>query len=309
MKAKKIVSLVLAMMLVFALALPSFAIVSGNQPTYPNGASYYVQANNSDYYVNGQITVHLHVVTYKYPVNTFVDRVYNVTVGTANATNQLITVADVLTKLEQDNVGIGFSILYPNNQYLLNGVHDTLNQANDWYYGAILYKGSTAHACNYMFRINGMLPYYYPSGSTTPIGCLISDAYVTDGDTIDLYYANAYKQNLATGVEFIRQVSNKTFQILYSKCYYTNPNNSNDWNPTAWTLPYVSEYVDIFVDGVSITVYVDGNGQFTLNSLSTGTHSFMTDSMLFTQFSTTPNGSTKYYVPLCATMYSEYAVS
>ena len=308
--AKRILTAALALMLIFAMAAPSFAIVSGNQPSN-GGNSYYVQTNLSDYYVNGQITVKLHVTTFKYSANSnFIDRVYNVTVGTPGVSNQLITVKQVLDKADQDNSDIAFHITSPyigqngTYEYFLDGIQDTT--PNTWYNAAILYKSSTAYPCSYMFRINGMIPYYYPSGSTTSIGCLISDAYVTAGDTIDLYYATAQNQTWGTRVEYVRQVSNKTFQLLDAQCY--KPSNQIDWTLTQWTPVYTDDYVDIYIDGVLTTVYVDENGQFTRNSLTAGTHTFRPYTYC-SQFATTPNGSTKYYVPYEVGMYTEYVVN
>ena len=317
--AKRILTVALALMLIFALAAPSFAIVPANQPTYPNGASYYVQTSDSDYYVDGEITVHLHVLTYKNGGN-YIDRSYDVTVGDENETDQLITVKDVLDQADLDNSDIAFHYTSPFigkqgiYEYVLDGVQNT--STNAWYNGAILYKGSTAYACNYMFRINGMLPFYSYYDEVeeewVSVGCLICDAYVTEGDNIDVYYANAYQQSWATGVEYVRRIPNSnTFQIIYSKCYYINPSPdvTSDWIPTPWMLPYADEYADIYIDGVLTTVYVDEDGQFTLNNLSAGTHSFMTDSSLFTKYATTPNGNTKYDVPLCASLYSKFVIN
>ena len=319
--AKRILTVALALMLIFALAAPSFAMVSANQPTN-SGDSYYEQTTLSDYYVNGQITVHLHVTTFKYPAAGPIDQVYDVTVGTAGATNQLITVKDVLEKADLDNSNLSFTIQtaynarYATYDSTLTGVQDSQVAPSTWFDGAILYKGSTPYACGYMFRINGMIPYFTHTdiyNVTTTEGCKINDAYVTANDTIDFYYTNVYTQALATRVRYVRlvsstydPVSNKysaTFQLLEAQCY--KPSNQLDWVLTQWT-PITGTQVRIYIDGSNTKITTDAQGMFTRTNLAAGSHSFKFKLQTDT-YTTTSNGSIEYEVPYLVGMYSVYS--
>ncbi len=315
---KKILTLILALALIFVLCAPAFAQVSTNLPTF-GGDSNYEQTNLSDYYVNGEITVHLHVTTFKYPAGTTIDRVYDVTMGTANATNQLFTVKQVLEQADLDNSDIAFTIqsqyVTQTNTwaYYLTGVQDTQFNPYVSYDAAIFYGNSTPYVCGYMFRINGMIPYYTPSGATDAIGCLISDAYVTDNDTVDLYYMNVYKKYMSTRVEYINRVSyaldsntntySATFQLMEAMCYKTD--QQLDWTLTNWAKHLKSDDYTIYVDNVSTSVHLDSNGQFTLSGLSSGPHTFRFETT-FRTLSTQMNGSTFYYIPDLAGMLSYF---
>jgi len=309
---RRIITIALALAIIFAFAAPAFAQISGNLPT-DGGDSNYVQTNLSDYYVNGQITVHLHVTTYLDENNNYIDEIYDVTVGTANATNQLITVKDVLEEADDDNTDIAFTIeeqyvtLTNTWEYYLTEVHDTTVTPSRNYYDAVRYKGGNAYGCGYMFRINGMIPYFTHTvnGNSKTEGCLIGDAYVTANDTIDLYYATAQDHTWGTRVEYIRQVSNKTFQLLDTQCYKTN--NLQGWELLDWEPRYWDEVVYIYIDDELTAVYVDDDGMFTRSGLSAGTHSFRPKTYCtpFTNYS----GNTEYGMPYEVGMYTEYVVS
>lgn len=322
-KMKKLIVLLVTLTMVFASAVPSFAIVAANQPAF-GGNTYYEQTSPSDYYVDGEITVHLHVTTFKYPAGYNIDRVYDVTVGTAGHTNQLITVKDVLEKAATDNSNLAFTIQTVwNSNYLaydstLTSVEDSINYPSLPFGAAILYNGSTAYACGYMFRINGMIPYFTHTNVnnvTKTEGCLINNAYVTNNDTVDLYYKNIYKKFQATRVEYVDRISytqnldgqtySATFQFMEGQCYYNT--NDDDWTLTNWAVNsnYKNSDVIIYIDGVSNTVHLDSNTQFTISNLSAGTHSFRFKTS-YAQFATSQNGSIYYDVPSRVGMLSYF---
>lgn len=312
---KKILTLVLALALIFALAAPSFAIVDDNQPVYGQ-APYYVQDTISDYYVSGTFTVYLSIYSGIYDSNGPIETVLAVPMGSANATNQLYTVEDVLVAAHTYYPSYSFNIQHNVNTLMgyyaswLQGVSKSDIGSGVWFEALPLhYNGnSTAYPGGWMFRVNGMIPFYIPSGSTNPIGCLISDAYVTANDVIDLYYDNIYTQALATRVVTIQYVGDNNgapgFVALASQSYYTNA-VGEDWHVTSWALLTNSSFT-VKVGSNSYDVSTDGYGYFELPASTHGTDIMFTSVPFPANYPITYNDGniTHYYrVPYWVGMY------
>jgi hypothetical protein len=309
---KKILTLVLALALIFALTAPSFAIVSGNQPIAGDD-SYYVQTNTSDYYQSGQFTVYLSINSGKKGNSGPISRVYEVTMGSANAVDQLYTVEDVLTAAHAQNSNLIFSISSDTLPNYNNEPYDTLTGVADWqvayfvsFDGALLKYGGSSYACGWKFRINGMLPYYtHYNNNNVPKteGCYISNAYVTADDVIDLYYANVHSGAVVTKVRKIvyetPENADPYFQLLEADCSWDGI-ATHDWVPSQWA-PVESGTISIKYDGTSATIQPGTDGKFSF-SVTPGTHTFkvVTEMASYTY----GNNNTTYLVPSVAGMYS-----
>ncbi len=304
--AKRILTVALALMLIFALAAPSFAIVSANQPV-SGGASNYIQSTSTTYQMSGTFTVHLNIYSGQDSGYGTINSTYDITMGSANAVDQLYTVEDVLTAAASQNSNLTFNI--SSNAYhdsWLQGVRDSNVGYNHLFEARSLKYNSVTYYCGWMFRINGMLPYYYPTGSTISEACLISNAFVTADDTVDLYFANVYTQAIATKVRKVVYVTpdqgTPYLQLLEAECYV--PSGQSDWTLSSWS-PVANETVSIKVDGVNQNSITTGsNGEFTCN-VSSGTHTFRFNTTTL-QYSYKKSGTTYYYqVPAIAGMLSK----
>lgn len=304
--AKRILTVALALMLIFALAAPSFAMVSANQPA-SGGASNYIQSTSTTYQMSGTFTVHLNIYSGQDAGYGTINSTYDITMGSAGVT-KYYTVKDVLDAAAASSSGTNLSFTTSTNDYhdyYLQGVSNSNVGFNHLFEARSLKYNYVTYYCGWMFRINGMLPYYYPSGSSTPKACLISDAYVTADDTIDLYFANVYTQSLATKVRkvvYVTPASGSSYlQLLEAECYV--PSGQTDWTLTAWA-PVASQTVSIKVDGANQSVTTDANGVFTC-SVSSGTHTFRFNTTT-TQYSYKVGSTTYYYqVPAIVGMYSK----
>lgn len=303
-KMRKLITLLLALTMVFACAVPSFATVAANQPV-SGGMSKYVQGSDSTYYVSGTFTVHLNIYSGQDSGYGTINSTYDVAMGSSDAVDELYTVEDVLDAAAASNNNLTFSISSNTyHQSWLQGIKDSNVGYNHLFEAKSLKYNSTTYYCGWKFRINGMLPYYTPSSGTAE-GCLISNAYVTPGDTVDLYFANVYNQTIATKVRKVVYVTPENespyLQLLEAECYV--PSGQTDWTLTNWA-PVASQNVSIKVDGVNQTVATDNNGAFTC-SVSSGTHTFRFNTTTL-QYSYKVGTKTYYYqVPAIVGMYSK----
>ena len=306
--AKRILTVALALMLIFALAAPSFALQTTGYVPAENIVAKYTQLADSNYEMDGTFTVYLSIYSGIYDGVGPIDRTVAVTMGSTGATDAKYTVYDVLNAAESQYTFLDFDTTTPNayHQSWLQGVKDT-TVSSSTVFSALPLKynnGSTCY-CGWMFRINGMLPYKYGSTNTA---CLITDAYVTANDVVDLYYSNVYIQSIATKVRYVAYLGTdsgvSTFQVLQSECYMGL--NDTEWTVGNWTKVANNNYVKIKIDGTVQTIATDADGKFTLSGLS-GTHTF--------QFNTTTRSfklayddTITYKVCNTAGMYSTYTI-
>ena len=306
--SKRIFTFAFALMLVFALAAPCFALQTTGYVPVENGTSRFTVSSTTPFEQDGAFTVYLHLYSGTYNSVGPIDRTIAVSMGSTGATGQLYTVEDVLVAAEAANTELDFDIIssdpYHPDAYLQK-VKDTSVNTNTWFEALPLKKTGSSYTyyCGWMFRINGMLPYLPAVGNQEPKACLIDEAYVTADDVIDLYYANVYKQADATKVTKVVLVSNfynvQTFKVLEAECYM----GTNDvyWTTTNWKK--VTGSIDIEIDGVVQTVSLN-NGMFVKTNLS-GIHTLKPVTATQDYYVSYDNTIT-YSVPLNAGLYSRF---
>ena len=316
--AKRILTAALALMLIFAMSAPGFALqTSGYVPTL-NGLPYYIQNTNTNVYkVNGTFTVYLSIYSGMYDNNGPINTILPVSMGASGVFGAKYTVAQVLTAAQSQypNV-IAFDTTTPDpthyhSSYLF-GVEQTSVTPSVSYTALPLVSGSQICYSGWMFRINGMIPFYTHTvgNETVTEGCLITDAYVTKNDVIDLYYDNMYTQSLATKVIAIAYLGtsngNATFQVLGSESYCNSL--GQNWTVTNWA-KVTNSTMTVIIDGVSTSVTTDNNGQFTTSSYSNGFHTIQFSSTMFSTAFTYNDGQTTHYynVPNYVGMYCRFS--
>ena len=295
--AKRILTVALALMLICALAAPSFAVTPNSM--YANGASsYYIQGSSSSYEVTQPITVSLYINSGIYQKTssltyTPLDNLYTVTLTPSGS--QAFTVADVLAAVHNTYTNICFDTSTPDpfnyHQNYLYGVRDTAtldpSDPTFWYDARPLYYTTETYYCGWMFRINGNIPAYtsVENGITRIKGYAISNSYVSNGDVIHLYYCNIFNRNYATkprafiydtndtnctcSYDDVNEVYSVTVRALQCECY--KDYNDNDWNLENWG-PVASKSFDVLVDGVSQSTQTNANGYCTITVDALGTH-------------------------------------
>ena len=115
-KMRKLITLLLALTMVFACAVPSFATVAANQPV-SGGMSKYVQGSDSTYYVSGTFTVHLNIYSGQDSGYGTINSTYDVAMGSSDAVDELLPqykfkyetfdFANILISLQAKKVDIG----------------------------------------------------------------------------------------------------------------------------------------------------------------------------------------------------------
>ncbi len=286
---KKLITLLLALTMVFACAVPSFAVTANSIPVV-GGDSYYLQGSASSYAVTDAITVHVYINSGTYQNSSSVkygpiDAVYDVTLTPTQSTTY--SVEDVLYAINNSTTNtILFDMSTPDptgsHQSWLHGVKDTSINSSFWFAASTLYNGSTPYYCGWMFRINGNIPAYIATVNNEEkiLGYEIADAYVSDGDVINLYYSNIYNHNFATKSDALvltgtptlsDNTYSATFKAMQCQCY--KDEGDEDWTLVNWSLLAGNNY-EVLIDGVSYgTISTDGTtGCFTVTGLSEGTH-------------------------------------
>ncbi|MCR4963736.1 MAG: hypothetical protein K6B40_07650 [Firmicutes bacterium] len=294
---KKILTVLLAAAMAFAIASPCFAVTPDSM--YENGGdSYYIQNAASSYAVSGQISVYLYIYSGTYDVSASVtksaiDTVIPVTLGTSTSPSTSYTVADVLLAAQQQQSVVSFDTTTPDpsgvHTIWMHAVKSTAVDPNFWFEALPLYYTTGTYYCGWMFRINGNMPCYTyfddDSNSWKIEGYDINHAYVSNGDVINLYYSNVLNRSFATKPRAFLYDTNDsnctsvydstnqnyavTLQALQCECYtnsYLVPWTLEQWAPLA------NKSLDVIVDGSQQTTSTDANGYCTVTVGSTGTH-------------------------------------
>ena len=306
-KMKKLITLVLALAVVFASAVPSFAFTANSIPV-AGGDSYYIQGTASNYAVTNPITVHVYINSGTYQYSSTVDygpidSVYDVTLTPTQSTTY--TVEDVLAALSNDNTNtIALDMSTPDptqtHQSWLHGVKDTSINSSFWFDARQLYYTTGTYYCGWMFRINGNIPAYTTIVNNVEkvIGYEIADAYVSDGDVINLYYCNIYNRNFAT--KPIALILNSTpvatgttysatFKAMQCECWANL--GETEWHLEPWAL-YANKSFDVLVDGVSVgSVTTDSSGCFTITGLSSVDHTIRVETISTKAFKVNSNSN------------------
>ena len=285
--SRKLLVLVLALAMILACAVPAMA----DDPQYPGS---YVQSGS--YSVTGTFNVTLTIQSYATSTMNPISRYsYTVDMGTAGE-EDTYTVKDVLVRAAEKYGWLSFEFgsdsAHP-GAYLY-GVKDT-SKSSSFLEAMIMYINSTAYYNGWMFRINGMIPMVNATNSA-----LITEAYVSPGDNITLYYANGDTQSTST--IFSRLVydsvnSSSTtiaYKVLVSNCYY---GSGSTWTIDDYSVLPENSTVTIYIDnastGQSKTIDANGDITFDIASFSSGVHSIW----LSPTYLTYTKSSTTYYVP------------
>jgi hypothetical protein len=283
---KRILSIALALVLVFsafggaALALPGDPAASYTQVPLASAPG-----------VPGQFTVDLSIDTPAISIGGSYFDVNSIPVILGNASieePQVYYVVDVLVAAEQQYSQLEFfeygttplstRSSYMDNMSITSG-GTTYNFASD--YGYSYYNG-------WMFRVNDKFTMLnaadYPAGwdPTTdgPVGAAINQAYVENGVTVDLYFANADQTTTATQYERFESASYSgstlTAQITTSVAY--NDLSNNYWWTVTNFAPLASTTVSVYIDGNTANTYTlttDSSGNISITGLTlpAGTHS------------------------------------
>lgn len=284
MKAKKIIAIVLAMMLAFALAAPSFAMSDSS-------ASYTQVALANAPTITGTFTIYLSIDS-SYISNNYTEDDYEihryrlpVTMG-ADGVTKTYYVSDVLDEAMNDYPALSFTDS--------SGVEIT--ETSGYVYGVIdsdVDSTISFHpltSINYrngwMFRIDGKYPLLnsanWPDGWTStdgPCGAAINQAYLTEsGQTVEFYFADTSSSALATKTvcvdshSYNASTKKLTLTFYQSNSWYNSP--SNYWNINNYSaLESSSVWVKID-NGYRRTLTTDSNGQVTISNvtLSSGSH-------------------------------------
>ena len=313
---KRFLTALLFLTLILATAAPSFAVTPNSMPA--NGYdSFYIQGNASSYAVSGQFTVYLSINSGTYQATSSVDigpidTVLAVIMGTESSPYTTYTVMDVLTAAQTQHPNLYFDMTTSDptgyHPIWVHGVKDTTIDSSFWFEDRVLYYTTNTYYVGWMFRINGNLPY-----NTASQCCLMSEAYVSPGDVINLYYCNIYNRNFATKPRAAVLSSyyydnalggySASLQALQTECYM----GTTDWVLEPWA-SLANKSLDVYVDGVLCVITTDSMGFFTLTGLSGGTHSvqFVTTTKSFKVNSNL--NFPKYKVPKDLGLYCTFAI-
>ena len=263
--AKRILTVALALMLIFALAAPSFAMSTS--------ASYVQNALSNAPTETGVFNVNLSILSYSMG-NSRIER-YNlpVNVGTAGITDTYF-VSDVLDAAQTQYSWLTFysdiyTVLTGDSSYVY-GVKDT--SVSTTVFGRVPgYSGTHG----WMFRINNRFPLLHqsdrPAGYNTstmgPLGATIDEAYVTANQTVTLYYATTQSDSgctrymAADSAVFDSEDNTLSFDLYCSKSYYSTTPPYYYWYIKAFTIVPDNMSFDIYVNG---TLYTESSEDGTI---------------------------------------------
>lgn len=258
--AKRILTVALALMLIFALAAPSLALSST--------AGSYIQSGTTT--VNGEFVVTLSIQSDKVDSTGPISRLYyTVEMGTDGITDSF-TVSDVLNAAQAKYNWLTFyssSNTPLHVDYFVYGVQDSSVSTTEMFTPVnVSLNGSTAY-CGWMFRVNGMIP--MASNGTT--GLLMNQTYVKDGDHIDLYYASidADSATVSTVLEAYAQSGNTVYFMVYGST--VTDEGVNGWDVSNYSY-YANKTIYIKYDGTLYSATTNSYGIFGLSNVSSGIH-------------------------------------
>ena len=290
--SRKLLVLVLALVMVFACAVPAFAVQAGDPGSEPIPAT--TPTETGVFHVTLSIQSYAKVVggTTTGPFKSFD---LDVLMGTAGVTASY-TVEDVLNAAASQYSGIVDFDIYtdPVHGDYVKRIKDVAN--SKWYEALSAKSGTKKYLCGWMFRLNEKIPMY---NSTD--GANITQTYVKANDVIDFYFANPYISNGSGHSTRYMAVTwdadSSSLQLLFSNLYI--PNGSTDWTIKQFTaIGY--ETIKIYVDGVyDSQTYTDGTGHFALSGSYTGTHTIRVESVYnaYNTFVDYNNSSISYKIP------------
>ena len=263
--AKRILTVALALMLIFAMAAPSFAY------TPPADAAYYLSTTEPSLSVGD--TVYVSILSNK--VGSDYISYFNIDVNIPTA--GVYHVSDILNLLQNDNrYDLTFytrpdEVLTGTAQYLYAVTDDNILDLNN---DPVVFGPNYPEydRAGWMFRINDRFPLIpsthpdWPSGynedAKGPIGATIDQAYVQNGNYISLYFGLAQENEQTTTDMKVVSVSNDTvnerfyFAVTESTCYYDD-DYPYYWNIGAFGHPNYQS-IDVVLNNTPYTAYAYG---------------------------------------------------
>ncbi len=298
---KKVLAVVLALVMILACTGSAFAVVYGSPGSYVQG---------SGTSISGTFNVKLNIQGYKIhsgsntttgPIEEFY---LNVSMG-ATGVSKVYTVKDVL-----DAAAIQYSSILEfdinsddDHSSYLHGIKDV--DSSTWFVSGAMKNGTSTYYTGWMFRINGQIPMI-----NTTKAALINEAYISQNDVIDVYYANTYDQSYATAFtqiiyDGLTDSGARRFRLLYTECYVSGGGYYN------WV---ISQYdkaanlpITVVIDGQSFSVTTNNNGRFNVSGLSTGvTHTMEIRVNAYNIFTDPIDSTITYSVPDVLNTYSTF---
>ncbi len=257
MKAKKILSLVLAMMLVFALAAPAMAYTPNNSayrqvaiasaPTIPANSTVYLSIVSNE--VSGS-----HIGRYDLPIS----------ISTADQYD----VADILVLAHAQYPALTF---YYDSDTVLTGASQRLYGVKDTTVSTTQIFGPNEpeyDKIGWMFRIDNQFPLLnsadwpsnYNEDTKGPIGATIEQAYVEAGQHIFLYFAGAQTETNATHYVKISNFAHTsgsktvTFQLFDCYCWYDTEANDFYWHIEPYDEELASSSFTATLNGTAVSL-------------------------------------------------------
>lgn len=273
--AKKIITLVLALALIFMLCVPGFAFSTSAKYTQ-------VKLANAPT-VTGTFTVYLDIIGYSRDGDNIARYKLPVSMGASGVTDTYFVIDVLLAAQSQYNwltFYTGSYTVITGTSTAITGVKDT--DVSNTLFGLLPIVGRYG----WMFRIDNKFPCLnsadWPSGWTSsdgPLGATIEQAYVTANKTISLYFADAGESSAPTKFTGIGaadyDATHHTLEIdLYaSNSYYADL--TNYWYIKSFAIIPDNTLVSVKVNGTTYSGYTnDGTLTITDSALPivTGTN-------------------------------------
>lgn len=284
---KKILTLVLALAMIFACSVPAWAL-SDTSSTYTQSAIEDASESPSS------MTVYLSIQS-DYVGGYAIDRgYYTVSMASSDYTDGVCRVGDVLRKAASTYSWLKFynssgTYLSGGPSDYVYGVADTTVNSGNTIFTPLTSINSRV---GWMFRVNRKYvlldsedyPYGYSVSDSGPCGAAIEEAIVNSGDKIDLYYANAGDSSYCTNKIYIEPIVNSSgkygIKIWSSYSWYDTQANNWYWhidtNGTTSAPSYAivpSTSFSISVDGTTATYTTNSSGNIYFSNLTSGSGS------------------------------------
>lgn len=286
---KKLITLLLALTMVFACAVPSFALSDLNSSDTQDALSAATASPSS-------MTVYLSVQSDR--INGYyINRGYytvNMTSSDYSRSDGVCVVGDVLRKAATTYSWLNF--FDSSYNVLPNGPTGYVFAISDTSvnYGSTIFDASTSASTRlgWMYRVNRKYQLLdssdYPEGydvsTSGPCGAALETTIVESGDKIDLYYADAYSSSSCTKKTYIEPVykSGKYGIRVYASYIWFDTHANGDFlyidttSKTATIHQYAlvkNTSFSVTVDGTTTTYTTDSSGIFYPSGLTSGSGS------------------------------------
>jgi len=271
--AKRLITMLFVLVLIFALAAPGFATAGVAT------ASYTQNPLDSAPTVTGTFTVYLTILSNKIGDDYIARYDLPVSMGATGVTDTYF-VSDVLAAAQSQ---YSWLTIYSTTSTVLTGDSSAVTWVVDSdvsttkQFGPVL---SYDYRNGWMFRIDDMYPLLnsadWPSGHTSsdgPLGATIEQAYVTANNRITLYFADTANATKATncvkidGYQYLSQYNILLIMVSASSSYYDAGNN-NYWEISDYSYLTLSS-LNVKVNGAAKTATLYSTGVYMITNVST----------------------------------------